>query len=88
VGVAVGHLEVFDDFAFIPDVVASGHHVDAEIEKLFGQRGRNAEAGRRIFAVGDYQIYRVLLAQFREAIFHDRAAGTAKNVSDKKNFQK
>ncbi len=85
--VAVGHLEVFDDFAFIPDVIAGSHHVDTQIEKLLRQRRRDAESGSGIFAIGNDQIDGVLLAQFGEAILYDRAAGAPKNVADKKNFQ-
>jgi hypothetical protein len=87
VGVAVRHLEVVDDLAFVPDMISSGHHVDAQIEKLFRQRRRDSEASRGIFAVGDDQIHGVLLAQIRQAIFYDRPPGAAKNVADKKNFQ-
>ena len=86
-GVAVRHLEVFDDLAFVPDVIAGGHHVDAEIEKFFRQRRRDSKPSRGIFAVGDDQIDGVLLAQFRQSIFYDRPPRTAKNVTDKKNFQ-
>ena len=85
--VAVGHLKIFDDLALVPNVISGGHHVDTEIEKLFGQRRRDAEASGGIFAVGNDQIYGVLLAQFGEAIFYDRPAGTAKNVTNEKNFQ-
>jgi hypothetical protein len=87
VGVAVRHVEVFDDFAFVPDVISGGHHIDTQIEKLFRQRRRDSEASRSIFAVGDDQIHGVLLAQFRQAIFYDRPPRAPKNVTDKKNFQ-
>jgi hypothetical protein len=87
VWIAVGHVEVFDDFAFVPDVISGGHHIDAQIEKLFSQRRCDSEASRGIFAVGDDQIHGVLLAQFRQAIFYDRPPRAAKNVTDKKNFQ-
>jgi hypothetical protein len=62
VGVAVRHLEVLDDLAFVPDVVSGGHHVDAQIEKLFRQRWGDAKASRGIFAVGDNEIHCILLA--------------------------
>jgi hypothetical protein len=87
VGVAIRHLEVSDDFAFVPDVISGGHHVDAQIKKLFRQRRRDSEASRGIFAVGDDQIHGVLLAQARQAIFYDRPPRAAKNVTDKKNVQ-
>jgi hypothetical protein len=85
--IAVGHLEVFDNLAFIPDVVAGRHDVDAEIEELFGERGSDSKAGRGIFAVGDDEVDRVLPSKFRKAVFYDRSSGTAKNVADEKNFQ-
>ena len=85
--IAVRHLEVFDNFAFIPDVVSGSHHVDAQIEKLFRQRRRDPEASCRIFAVGDDEIRGVLLAQLRQTIFYNRPSRTPKNVTDKKNFQ-
>ena len=85
--VPIRHLEIFDDFALIPDVISGGHHVDAKIEKLFRQRGRDPKPRRRIFAVRDDQIDRVLLAQFRQAIFNDRPPGASKNVANEKNFQ-
>ena len=69
--VAVGRLKVVNNLAFVPDVVAGGHHVDAEIEEFFGERRRDAEAGRGVFAVGDYQIDGVLLNQRRQAVFRD-----------------
>jgi hypothetical protein len=85
--IAVGHLEVFNDLALVPDVISGGHHVDPQIEKLFRQGRRDSEASRGIFAVGDDQVGGVLLAQFGQAIFYDRSPRTAKNVTDKKNFQ-
>ena len=86
--IAVRHVEVFDNLAFIPDVIAGSHHVDAQIEKLFGKCRSNAKPSRGILAVGDDQIDRMLLAQFREPIFYDGAPGPSKNVTDKKNSQK
>src|ERR1700730_3181829 len=85
--IAVRHLEVFDDLAFVPDVISGGHHVDTQIEKLFRQRGRDSESSRGIFAVGDDQIRGVPLAYFGQAVFYDRPPGAPKNVTDKKNFQ-
>ena len=79
--------EIFDDLAFIPDMIAGGHDVDPEIEKLFGERRSDTEASRSIFAVGNDEIDAVMPAQFGETIFYDGSSGTAENVADKKNFQ-
>jgi hypothetical protein len=80
-------VEVFDDLAFVPDVISGGHHVNAQIEKLFRQRRRDSEARGSIFAVGDDEIDSVPLAQFWQALSYDRPPGASKNVTDKKNFQ-
>src|ERR1700691_2427032 len=68
-------------------MISGGHHVDAQVEKLLGERGRDSESSRRIFAVGNHQIRGVLLAQFRQAIPDNGPPGAPKNVTDKKNFQ-
>jgi hypothetical protein len=54
--VALGHLEIIDDFALIPDVVAGGDDVDVEIEQFLSERGCDAEAGGRVLAVGNDEI--------------------------------
>ena len=86
-GVAVGHLEIFDNFAFVPDMISSGHHIDAQIEKLLRQWRRDAKASGGIFAVGNDKIDGVALAQFGQAIFDDCPPRAPKNVTDKENFQ-
>jgi hypothetical protein len=68
-------------------MIAGRHHVDAEIEKFFGERGSDSEASRGVFTVGDNDIDAVMPAQFGQAIFYDRSSRTAENVADKENFQ-
>jgi hypothetical protein len=87
VRIAVGHLKIVDDLAFVPNVISRGHRVDAEIEKLFRQGRRDSEASRGIFAVGDDEIDGVLFPQFGQAIFYDRASSAPKNVANEKNVQ-
>jgi hypothetical protein len=43
-------------------VISGGHHVNAQIEKLFRQWRRDSEASRSIFAIGDDEIDGVLLS--------------------------
>ena len=66
--ITVGHLEVFDDLAFVPDVISGRHNVNAQIEKLLRQRRRDSETSRGILAVGDDEIDGVTLAIAREAL--------------------
>jgi hypothetical protein len=87
VRVAVRHLEVFDDLAFIPDMIAGGHHIDAKIEKFLGERRSDSKSRCGILAIGDYQIDRVLLAKLGQAILNNVPPRAAKNVSNEKNFQ-
>ena len=85
--VGVVHLEVFEDLAFVPDVIPGGHHVDTEIEEFFGDGRRNAEASGGIFAVGDHQIRRMPLHEFRQTILDDKPPGASEDVTNEKNVQ-
>src|SRR6266850_6200924 len=87
VRIAVRHLEVFDDFALVPDMVSSRHDVDAKIEKFVRKRWCDAESGSGILAVGDNQIDRVLLYQPWQAVLDDGPPRAAKNVTDEENVQ-
>ena len=80
-----GGLNVFDDLALVPDVVAGGDDVNAEIEQLFGDGGGDAEAAGRIFSVDD-EINRAVFDQAGQAVFDDVASRTSENVADKKNM--
>lgn len=85
--ITIRHLKVFDNLALVPDMITGGHHVDPEIEQFFRQGRRDSEPCRGIFAIGNHQIDGVLLAEFRQPVLYDRSSRTAKNVTDKKNFQ-
>ena len=45
VRIAIGHLEIVDDLALVPNVIARGKHVDAEFEEFLGDLSGDAEAG-------------------------------------------
>ena len=83
--IAVSHLEVVHDFAFVPDVVAGSQNVDAQLKQFFSQLAGNAETSRRIFAVGDDQIDSVIFDQIREAFFDDSPPRAAEDVTNEKN---
>ena len=84
--IAIRHLEVFDDLALIPNVIAGSEHFNAEVKKLLSKLWSNAEAGSSVFAVGNDQVNVVLLHQLGQAFAHDSAAGASENVANKKNF--
>jgi len=57
VGFVRGSVEVVNDLALVPNVIARSEHVDAEIEELFCQLRSHAKATCRIFDIGDGEIY-------------------------------
>jgi hypothetical protein len=78
-----GH--VLEDLALVPDVVASGDDVSAEVEELFGDGGGDAEAACGVFSVDDEEVDGVGFDDVREVFADDVATGGAKDISDKKD---
>jgi hypothetical protein len=67
-------------------MVAAGDDVHAGGEKFTGNLGRDAGAAGGVFAIGDDEVERVLLAQFRQKNFDGSASGFAHDVADEKHF--
>ncbi len=74
-----------EDFLAVEDVVAAGEDVNAGVEQLLHQRGRDAVAGGGVLAVGDDEVGGVLGGELLRLLAHDAAARAAENVTDKKN---
>ena len=85
VRIAVGRLKVVDDLALVPDVVAGGDDINAEIEQVFRERTGDTEATGRILPVGDDEINGAVFHQARQAVFDDVASGTSENVAYEEN---
>ncbi len=83
--VAFDHLEVVDDFALVPDVVAGGDYVDVEFEQFFRECRSDPEAGRGIFAVGDDQIDGAIAHNLRQLFLDDVPSGPSENVANEEN---
>ena len=79
-----GH--VLEDLFFVPDVVAGGDDVGAEVEELFGDGGREAEASGGVFAVDDEEIDGVGFKDVGEMFADDVAAGGAEDIADKEDI--
>ena len=79
-----GH--VFEDFFFVPDMVACGDNVGAEIEELFCDGRGNAEAASGVFAVDDEEIDGVGLKDVGQMFADDVSAGGAKDVADEEDI--
>ena len=86
-GIIIRHLKIVDDLPFVPDVIAGGHHVNAHLEQFFGERWRDAEPRRRVLAIGDDKIDRVLLREFGQTFPDDGSPRPPENVTDEKNVQ-
>jgi hypothetical protein len=80
-----GDSHVLEDLALIPDVVASGNDVGAEIEELFCDRGGDAEASGGVLSVDDEEVDGVGFEDVGKVFADDVAAGGAKDIADKKN---
>jgi hypothetical protein len=63
-------------------VVSAGEDVGARGEKILRDSRRNAEAGRRVFAIDDAEIYAALREDVSEPVVNDLAAGRAYDVAN------
>ena len=79
-----GH--VLEDLFLVPDVVAGGDDVGAEVEELFGDGGRDAEAAGGVFAVDDEEVDGVGFEDVGEVFADDVAAGGAEDVADEEDI--
>ncbi len=79
-------LHVLEDFALVPDVVAGGDDVGAEIENFFGERRRDAEAAGCVFAVDDEEVDLVSFEEMGQVLVHDVAAGGAEDIADEEDI--
>ena len=85
-GVGVGgDGHVFEDLFFVPDVVAGGDDVGAEVEEFFGDGGGDAEAAGGVFAVDDEEVDGVGFEDVGKVLAYDVAAGGSEDIADKEN---
>src|SRR5262249_17190634 len=81
-GVAIYRGEIIDDFALVPDVVAGGEDVDAEIEQIFCQRRSNSETGGGVLSVGEDKVNAVLANDSLQLVTDDGPAGPPEDIAD------
>jgi hypothetical protein len=85
VGVS-GDGHVFEDLFFVPDVVAGGDDVGAEVEELVGEGGSEAEATGGVFAIDDKEVDGIGFKDVREMFADDVAAGGAEDIADEEDI--
>src|SRR5690348_7301159 len=86
VRVAICRREVINDFALVPDVIAGGHHINSELEKIFGQRWSDAEARGGVFAVRQHEVNAVFTDQALQPFADDVPPRPPKDVANEENF--
>src|SRR5580698_1797012 len=79
--------KIVQQLALVPNMIARGHHIRAELEELIGDLRRHAEAARRVLDVHDGEINLVSLAHMADMLAHNPAPRAAKDVADKQNVQ-
>jgi hypothetical protein len=67
-------------------MVTGRDRVDSRAENFVGRRGCDTGAAGRIFAVGDHEVYAVLLAQLWHECFDSFTSGFSNDVADEKQF--
>jgi hypothetical protein len=78
--------EQFHDFLLVPQMVAGGDDVHARGKNFPGGFGRDAGAAGGVFAVGDDEVERVLLAEFGNKFCNRAPARLSHDVADEKQF--
>src|ERR1041385_9121547 len=77
--------EIRNDLLLVPRVIPARHHVNAVLEQIVGDVRREAEAGRRVFRVGDDEINLMPGDNRRQPSANELAARAPDDVTDKKD---
>src|SRR4029077_20940190 len=80
--ITIGGVEVIHNLALVPDMVASGEHVAAQVKEFVSDRRCDTEAAGSMFCVGDYQIDFVRLHHVGDMIANDLASCAAENIAN------
>jgi enamine deaminase RidA (YjgF/YER057c/UK114 family) len=82
-----GRVHVVDQVALVPDVVAGGQNIRAQIEEFLGKLRRNAEATGGILGVDDDQLDVVSLTKMTDVLADNAASGTSEYIADEEKVQ-
>ena len=80
--------EVVEKLALVPDMIAGGHHVGAEVEQFVGDLRGHAKAAGGVLDVHDGQIDLVGLADVANVLTDDPAPRAAEDVADEEDVQR
>ena len=79
-------LDIGDDFALVPDVIAGGQDIDFGVVKFAAEAFGQAAAGRRVLGIDDDQVEGEPTAQGRHVLFYGLTAGPSDNIATKQDF--
>ena len=80
--------EIVDNLALVPDVVAGGEDVGAEVEEVFGDGRREPEAAGSVFRIHDDEVDLALRDDVGQCSRTTRPPGLPKTSPTKSNFTK
>ena len=78
-------VHIVDQLALVPDVVAGGQNIRAQIEEVLGKLRRQAKAAGGVFGIDDGELDVVRRAQMADVLAHDPAPRAAEDVADEEN---
>ena len=81
-------LHIFDNLAFVPDMVTGRDDVRALVEELVGDPRSYPEPPGRVLGVYHHQVDAPLLDQRAQVLAYNTPPSLAKYVTDKENTQK
>src|SRR5205823_1773461 len=79
-------LDIGDDFALVPDVIAGGQDIDFGVVKFAAEAFGQAAAGRRVLGIDDDQVEGEPTTQGRHVLFYGLTAGPSDNIATKQDF--
>ena len=79
--------EIVEELALVPDVIAGGHAIGAEVEEVFGDVGGHAESAGGVFDIHDEQVDLVCFAHVADVFADDFASCAAEDVADEEDVQ-
>jgi hypothetical protein len=80
--VPIRRLKVLNNFAFIPNMIASSNDINAHVEQVFRQRRSDSKTRGGVLAISNHQVNRVLPHQFCKVLLDDGATWPAENVAN------
>ena len=80
-------VQIVDQLALVPDVIAGGEHVRAQVEEVFGDLRGDAEAAGGVLSIDDDEFDVVGLTDMPDVLADDLSSRAAEDIADEENVQ-